>query len=99
MPVNYGAYQIDPFFEVNQGLANIGRALQYRRERERQLMLDAENKRLRDLQIKESGLRTEGIEAERQGLRNLYSPEGGPPLTLGEAIAAKMKREQKNEEL
>jgi len=99
MPVNYGSYQIDPFQGFNQGLANIGQALQYRRQMERQNMLDTENKRLRDLQVEESGLRIGGIKAEREALSNLYTPEGTPPLDLAGTITAQMKKEQEEKNL
>ena len=99
MPVNYGSYQIDPFQGFNQGLANIGQALQYRRQMERQNMLDTENKRLRDLQVEESDLRIGGIKAEREALSNLYTPEGTPPLDLAGTITAQMKKEQEEKNL
>ena len=101
MPVNYGAYQIDPFQGFNQGLTNIGQALKYRREMERQTLLDAERKRLGDIQAEttrlsqiSSRMGIEEVEATRKAESGLYSPEGGPPLDLAGTIQAKMEKEQ-----
>lgn len=78
MAIDYGSYQLNPLEGINQGLANIGQALQYRRSLKRQEMLDAENKSLRDLQMEEGRLRLGELKREnayRTELSNLAPGE------------------------
>ena len=94
MPVDYGSYQIDPMAGFNQGLANIGQALYYRQQMERQTRQETQGAETARLSQTLSRMGIEEAEATRGALSNLYSTPGEPPLDLAGTIQARMAEEQ-----
>lgn len=96
MAVNFAQYQVDPFEGMNQGMARLGNAMQFRQQSDRQARLDTRQAGLDELnmatQRQQQTLANLGIEkatGERDALQAVYG--GGDYKT---AIATKAQHEQ-----
>lgn len=90
--VNYS--QPDPMGGMNQGLANLGRAIQYRQQADRQLRLDSMNEQNQGLQRTLSQMGIDKMRAEQEALIQSESTPEAPVKNYAEAMAAAKKREK-----